>query len=255
MPTPCHAPTVIWPSNTWSICRLAPSRPILRGISFTAAPGEIIGVLGPSASGKSTLLRLVLGMAEATSGGVSLDGHSTYLWNREDLARHVGYVPQSVALSDGTVAETIARGVDPDLDAVVAAAKRADVHAAIGALPHGYATPISGSGFTLSAGQRQRLALARALYGNPRLIVLDEPNAFLDVAGEAMLAALLGQLREQGVGALVSAHRPSVLRAAHKLLVLRDGLIEHFGDTADVLRQMNGPKFRLVPAVAQAVAS
>ena len=138
-------------------------RPILRGVSFQAEPGELIGVIGPSASGKSTLLRLVLGMSEPTSGGVFLDGHSTYLWNREDFARHIGYVPQSLALTDGTVAETIARGAsEPDRDAVVAAAKRAGVHDIIARLPHGYATRIFGHGFTLSAGQRQRIALARA---------------------------------------------------------------------------------------------
>ena len=226
-------------------------RPILRGVSFQVEPGEVVGVIGPSAAGKSTLLRLVLGMVEPTSGGVFLDGHNTYLWNREDFARHVGYVPQSLALTEGTVAENIARAAaNPDWDAVVAAAKRAGVHAAIAALPHGYATPISGGGFTLSTGQRQRIALARALYGNPALLVLDEPNAFLDAAGEAMMATLLGQLRAEGVSALVSAHRPGVLRAADKLLVLRDGLIEHFGPAAAVMQQMSGARVRLVRGVA-----
>ncbi len=228
-------------------------RPLLRGVSFQAAPGEIIGVIGPSASGKSTLLRLVLGMAEPTSGGAFLDGHSTFLWNREDFARHVGYVPQSLALSDGTVAETIARGAEPDLDAVIAAAKRACVHAVIAGLPHGYATRIAGGGFTLSAGQRQRLAFARALYGNPRLLVLDEPTAFLDQDGENMLAVLLGRLRAEGIGALISAHRPSLLRSFNKLLVLREGTVEHFGETERVLREMNGPKIRLVRGGAVAV--
>ena len=226
-------------------------RPILRGVSFEMAPGEIVGVIGPSASGKSTLLRLVLGMVEATSGGVFLDGHNTYLWNRHDLARHVGYVPQALALSDGTVAETIARGaLQPDMDVVVSAAKRAGVHRAIAMLPNGYATAIAGRGFTLSAGQRQRLAIARALYGKPRLIVLDEPNAFLDTAGEEVLVTLLKQLRKEGVGALIAAHRPSVLQSADKLLVLRSGIVEQFGAAEDVLRQMNGPKFRLVQAAA-----
>jgi ATP-binding cassette subfamily C protein len=230
-------------------------RPVLRGVSFGMAPGEVVGVIGPSASGKSTLLRLALGMAEPTSGGVFLDGHSTYLWNREDLARHVGFVPQALAVSEGTVAECIARGAEPDLDLVLAAAKRAGVHAAVAALPHGYATPITGGGFTLSSGQRQRLALARALYGAPRLLVLDEPSAFLDADGEAMLVALLGRLRGEGVGALVSAHRPKVVRAADKLLVLRDGLVEHFGETEAVLRAMNGPRVRLVRGGAPGIAA
>jgi ATP-binding cassette, subfamily C, bacterial len=232
----------------------AAERPVLRGISFKVKPGEIVGVIGPSSSGKSTLLRLVLGMVEPTSGGVFLDGHNTYLWKREDLARHVGYVPQSVVLTDGTVAENIARGAEPDLGAVLAAAKRSGVHKAITDLPHGYATQISGSGFTLSAGQRQRIALARALYSSPRLLVLDEPNAFLDKEGEEMLVDLLSQLRADGVGALVSAHRPSVVRSADKLLVLRDGAIEHFGERETVLGALNGPPGRVVRAAAKAAA-
>ena len=247
------------PSGHLSVERLVylppgADRPLLRGISFQVAPGEIIGVAGPSASGKSTLLRLVLGMAEPTSGGAFLDGHSTFLWNREDFARHVGYVPQALAISDGTVAETIARGAEPDYDLVLAAAKRAGVHATIAGLPHGYATRVTGGGFTLSAGQRQRLALARALYGNPVLLVLDEPTAFLDQDGEEMLTALLPRLSAEGVGALVSAHRPSLLRAFDKLLVLRDGTVEHFGETGQVLRDMNGPKVRLVRGTAAAVS-
>ena len=230
-------------------------RPVLRGVSFKMSPSEIVGVIGPSSSGKSTLLRLVLGIAEPTSGGVFLDGHSTYLWNREDLARHVGYVPQSVALIDGTVAENIARSAEPDVEAVVIAAKRAGVHPAIASLPHGYSTQISGSGFILSAGQRQRVALARALYGGPRLLVLDEPNAFLDKEGEEMLINLLAQLRSAGVGALISAHRPSVVRFVDKLLVLRDGAIEHFGDRETVLRALGGPRVRLVRASGKTAAS
>ncbi len=226
-------------------------RPILRGVSFEAESGEMIGVIGPSAAGKSTLLRLVMGIAEPTGGGVFLDGHSTYLWNREDFARHVGYVPQSLALSNATVAETIARGaVKPDLDCVLAAAKRAGLHAIIASLPHGYATPLLAQGFVLSAGQRQRVALARALYSNPKLVVLDEPNAFLDEAGEAMLVALLAQLRAEGVATLVSAHRPSVLRAADKLLVLRDGLVEHFGPAAEVSQALSGKRVHLIRAAA-----
>jgi ATP-binding cassette, subfamily C, bacterial len=230
-------------------------RPVLRGVSFAMEPGEIIGIIGPSGSGKSSLLRLVLGMTEPTSGGVFLDGHNTFLWNREDLARHVGYVPQSIVLTEGTVAENIARGAKPDLAAVLEAAKRAGVHAAIADLPHGYATPISGTGFTLSAGQRQRLALARALYSRPRLLVLDEPNAFLDKEGEETLVNLLVQLRSEGMGALVSAHRPSVVRSVDKLLVLRDGAIEHFGKRDAVLRALEGPPVRLLRASGKAAVS
>lgn len=230
-------------------------RPILRGISFEVAPGEIIGIVGPSASGKSTLLKLLLGINEPTSGGVFLDGHNTYLWNREDLARHIGYVPQSAVLSDGTVAENIARGCEPDLDAVVAAARCAGVHDTIAALPHGYATRIAGAGMTMSAGQRQRIALARALYGSPRLLVLDEPNAFLDSAGEAMLDSLLSRLRKEGIGVLISTHRPSVVRSVDKLLVLKQGAIEHFDTREAVMRALDGPAIRLVRANSKAAIS
>lgn len=230
-------------------------RAILRGISFQVAPGEIIGIIGPSASGKSTLMKLLLGAVEPSGGGVFLDGHNTYLWNREDLGQHIGYVPQSAVLTDGSVAENIARGGVPDLEAVIAAAKRAGVHTAIAALPHGYATHIAGGGFTLSAGQRQRVALARALYGSPRLLILDEPNAFLDKDGEVMLAELLTRLRAEKIGVLISTHRPSVVRSVDKLLVLREGMIEHFGPSAEVLRAMDGPQVRLVRAEAKVATS
>lgn len=230
-------------------------RPVLRGISFEINAGEIMGIIGPSASGKSTLMKLLLGAAEPTSGGVYLDGHNTYLWNREDLARHIGYVPQSAVLSDGTVAENIARAAEPDFDAVVAAARLAGVHDTIADLPHGYSTRISGSGFNMSAGQRQRVALARALYGNPRMLILDEPNAFLDKDGEAMLAALLDRLRAEQVGVMISTHRPSVVRSVDKLLVMREGTIDHFGPSRDVLRALEAPQIRLVRAASSAVAS
>jgi ATP-binding cassette subfamily C protein len=230
-------------------------RPVLRGISFSVGPGEMIGIIGPSASGKSTLMKLLLGATEPSGGGVFLDGHNTFLWNREDIARHIGYVPQSAVLTDGTVAENIARGAQPDFDAVLAAAKRAGVHHAIAALPHGYATRIAGAGFTLSAGQRQRVAVARALYGSPRLLILDEPNAFLDKDGEAMLDGLLTRLRAENIGVLISTHRPSLVSAMDKLLVLREGTIEHFGPSEAVLRAMGGSPVRIVRAPAKVAIS
>ena len=230
-------------------------RPVLRGVSFQVGAGEIIGVIGPSASGKSTLMKLLLGILEPTGGGVFLDGHNTYLWNREDIARHVGYVPQSAVLTDGTVAENIARGGEPAMDAVVKAAQRAGVHEAIAALPHGYATQIAGNGLVLSAGQRQRVALARALYGSPRLVILDEPNAFLDSDGEIMLDRLLTTLRSERVGVLISTHRPSVVRSVDKLLVLNQGMIEHFGPRESVMRALDGPQIRLVRAVGKVATS
>ena len=208
-------------------------RPALRGVSFTVAPGEVLGVIGPSGAGKSTLLRLILGMDRPLAGGVFLGGHNTALWEREDFARHVGYVPQSAAMTRGTVAENIARLGTPDLAAAVRAAKRAGVHDVIAGLPDGYATDLSG--FTLSVGQRQRLALARALYGAPRLLLLDEPSAFLDGAGEAMLLDLLRGLRVEGSSAILVSHRPTLVAAADTLLLLRDGAVDRLGPRAEVL--------------------
>lgn len=221
-------------------------RPVLRGVSFAVAPGEILGVIGPSGAGKSTLLRLILGMDRPLAGGVFLGGHNTALWEREDLARHIGYVPQSAAMTQGTVAENIARLGKPDLAAVVRAARRAGVHGIIAGLPDGYATELAG--FTLSVGQRQRLALARALYGAPRLLLLDEPSAFLDAAGEAELLGLLRGLRAEGTSAILVTHRPALIAAADTLLVLRDGVVDRFGARAEVLSALQSPPVRLLRA-------
>lgn len=224
-------------------------RPVLRGLSFNVGPGEILGVIGPSGAGKSTLLRLVLGMDRPLAGGVFLGGHNTALWEREDLARHIGYVPQSAAMTQGTIAENIARLGVPDAAAAVRAAKAAGVHDVIAGLPDGYATDLAG--FTLSVGQRQRLALARALYGAPRLLLLDEPSAFLDAAGEAMLLGLLRGLRAEGTSAILVTHRPALIAAADLLLVLRDGVADRFGTRAEVLHALRSPPVRLLRAAAQ----
>lgn len=228
-------------------------RPLLRGVSFIAEPGECIGVIGPSSAGKSTLVRLVMGMAPPTAGGAFLDGTSTYLWDREDFARHAGYVPQGLALLDETVADNIARMGTPDMPAVLAAAKQAGVHHAIAALRHGYATPLLPG--ILSAGQRQRVALARALYSSPGLLVLDEPSAFLDVHGEASLITLLARLRKAGTTVLLVTHRPALLAGVDKLLVLQDGSTAHFGPCDDVLAALSASRVSLVRAPLQAAAS
>jgi ATP-binding cassette subfamily C protein len=225
-------------------------RPVLRGVSFCIEPGEVLGIIGPAGAGKTTLMRLLLGMEAPTSGGVFLDGHSTHLWPREDFALHVGYVPQSVSLVDGTVAENIARMQVPDLGRVLEAARLAGVQDALAALPNGFSTRIKAQGPTLSAGQRQRIALARALYGQPRLLVLDEPNAFLDKAGEELLLALLRRLKAQGTGAVVVTHRPSLVQSADKLLVLRDGLVDQYGDRETVLRTLATPVVTIVKGKA-----
>ena len=223
-------------------------RPVLRNISFTVQPGEAIGIIGPSSSGKSTLLRLILGITQPTAGGAYLDGTSTYLWEREDFARHVGYVPQRPVLLVESVAENISRMQKPDLRAVIAAAKRAGIHRSIAGLPHGYATCLSAN--TLSGGQRQRVALARALYAHPRLLILDEPSAFLDQAGETDIISLIAQLRVEGVTLLVVSHRPSLLTSVDKVLLLQDGAAPQFGPRSEILPTVLKPSVRLITQAA-----
>jgi ATP-binding cassette, subfamily C, type I secretion system permease/ATPase len=213
-------------------------RPIVRGVSFALAPGESLGLIGPSASGKSTLARLIVGVWKPQAGTVRLDGADVAAWPRERLGPHVGYLPQDVELFAGTVAENIARLTQPDPAEVIRAAQRAHVHELVLRLPQGYDTDIGESGQSLSPGQRQRIGLARALYGNPRLVVLDEPNANLDHEGdEALLSALQG-LKEDGVTTVVIAHRPSLLREVDKMLVLREGAVETLGTRTDVMARV-----------------
>jgi len=216
-------------------------RPVLTGVSFALEPGETLGVVGPSAAGKSTLARLLVGLWAPTAGGIYLDGHSVFLWDREDFGRHVGYLPQAVALLDGTVRDNIARMTDADPRAVVAAARRAGVHDMIGRLPFGYDTVLGDGGFALSGGQRQRIGLARALFGEPRFLVLDEPNSNLDGDGEQALLAALADAKRDGATIVLVAHRPSVMTIADRLLVLKDGRVDQFGERAEVLRRITGP--------------
>jgi ATP-binding cassette subfamily C protein len=227
-------------------------RPVLRGISFSVGAGEVLGIIGPSAAGKSTLLRLVLGMAAPTAGTITLDGYGTALWDRGDFARHVGFLPQHLALTDATVAETIARLARPEPASVIAAAKAAGLHQVIAALPHGYATTLAEAGLILSGGQRQRLALARALHGNPLLVVLDEPDAALDAEGEAALMQAIAGLRARGAMVVVTSHRRAVIEAADTLLVLKHGLVDRYGPRATVLAELGQPAVRLVPTARPA---
>jgi PrtD family type I secretion system ABC transporter len=209
---------------------------ILRGASFKLEPGEALGLIGPSASGKSTLARLIVGVWRPSAGVVRLDGADLAGWPRERLGPHLGYLPQDVELFGGTVAENIARLAEPDAAEVIRAAQRAHVHELILRLPAGYDTEIGESGQALSPGQRQRIALARALYGNPRLVVLDEPNANLDRDGEEALLRCLQGLKKDGVTVVVVAHRPSLLHGVDKMLVLREGMVERFGPRAEVMQ-------------------
>ncbi|WP_439597844.1 ATP-binding cassette domain-containing protein [Falsiroseomonas sp.] len=199
-------------------------RPLLREVALEVPPGRIVALAGTAGAGKTTLLRIAIGMIRPSAGGAFLDGQATWQWAREDFARHVGYLPQDPLLTDGTIAEAIARLGVPDMAAVMQAARLADAHGLICALPAGYATPTRAEG-PLSAGQRQRVALARALYGSPRLLVLDEPAAFLDAAGEERLVLLLRNLAARGTGILLTSHRPALLAAAHRVVTLRGGQV------------------------------
>jgi PrtD family type I secretion system ABC transporter len=216
-------------------------RPVLRGVSFEIAAGETLGIIGPSASGKSTLARLLVGVWRPASGVVRLDGADVAAWPRADLGPYVGYVPQDVELFGGTVAQNIARMGEPDAAKVVQAAQGAQVHELILRLPKGYDTEIGDGGSSLSPGQRQRIALARALYGAPRLVVLDEPNANLDREGDEALVGVLQRLKAEKVTVVIIAHRPSLLGSADKLLVLRDGAVDLFGSRNEVLSRVTRP--------------
>ena len=211
---------------------------ILKGVSLELAPGESLSLIGPSASGKSTLARVLLGVWAPTSGTVRLDGADVASWPRRRLGPHLGYLPQDVELFSGTVAENIARFGKPDPQAVVAAAHRANAHEMILQLPQGYDTEIGEGGTALSGGQRQRIGLARALYGRPRIVVLDEPNANLDAEGEAALMQAMNGLRREGVTLIAISHRPSVLAGVDKLLVLKDGAVAAFGPRDAVMGQV-----------------
>jgi ATP-binding cassette subfamily C protein/ATP-binding cassette subfamily C exporter for protease/lipase/ATP-binding cassette subfamily C protein EexD len=213
-------------------------RPVLQQVSFVVEPGEAVAVIGPSASGKSTLCRLLVGIAAPSEGQVRLDGAELKHWDPNDLGRFVGYLPQDVELFSGSVRENIARLGEPDDNAIVNAARLAHAHDLIQRLPEGYETQIGDSGARLSGGQRQRIGLARAVYGEPRLIVLDEPNANLDQAGEAALAAAVAELKRDGCALVIVGHRPSTLAQADKILLLKDGRVELFGPRDDVLQRL-----------------
>ena len=215
------------------------ARPILRQVTFAVAPGEVLGVIGPSGAGKSTLARLLCGLWRPQAGTVLLDGQEISACERTSLGRAIGYLPQDSCLLEGTVRENIARfDRHADPATVVAAARAAGVHELIGRLPLGYETRIGDGGYALSGGQRQRIALARALYGEPRLLILDEPNASLDAEGEQALLAAVATARDRGAAIVVVAQRASVLAEAHRLLVLREGGILHLGPRAEVLRAL-----------------
>jgi ATP-binding cassette subfamily C protein len=194
------------------------SQPIIRNLSFRLEPGRVLSLSGPAGCGKSTLLRAIIGIQQPSAGGCYLDGNPTWQWDRLDFARHVGYLPQDVGLANGTVADCIARLGPPDLDLVLAAARRAGVHNLIASLPNGYSSRLTE--YTLSTGQRQRVALARAIYGRPQLVVLDEPASWLDEDGREMLKALIEELRRDRTSVIFTSHEPGLLeKADHGILL------------------------------------
>ncbi|HLT77764.1 MAG TPA: type I secretion system permease/ATPase [Ferrovibrio sp.] len=217
-------------------------KPVLHNIRFSLEPGECLGVIGPTAAGKSSLARLLVGIWPPQAGAVRLDGADIFSWNRAELGPHIGYLPQEVALLEGSVGRNIARMGEVDDDAVVTAARLAGVHDMILRLPQGYDTEIGAAGFRLSGGQAQRIALARAFYGTPGLLVLDEPSANLDAEGEAALVAALGHARDLGITCVVIAHRIGTLSGVDKLLLLREGRMAAFGARDEVLAQLQPPK-------------
>jgi ATP-binding cassette subfamily C exporter for protease/lipase len=228
--------------------------PILKGLQFVLQPGESLAVIGPSASGKTTLARLLVGLWPAIGGKVRLDGADVHTWHKSELGPHLGYLPQGVELFEGTVAENICRFGPAQPDQIEAAARAVGLHEFILALPQGYDTPVGRDGAVLSGGQRQRVALARALYGDPALLVLDEPNSSLDEAGDAALNAALRGLKARGATVVVMTHRTSVLGAMDKVLLLVDGAQQAFGPRDEVMAALQKAQTQ-AQAQAQAQAN
>ena len=225
---------------------------ILRGLQFGVASGEVLAVIGPSAAGKTTLARMLVGLWPALQGKVRLDGADVYTWNKTELGPSVGYLPQGVELFEGTVAENIARFGAVDMNKVQLAAQAVGLHEFILALPRGYETPVGRDGAVLSGGQRQRVALARALYGEPALVVLDEPNSSLDESGDAALVRAIQMLKQRGATVVVMTHRTSVLGVTDKILLLVEGAQQAFGPRDEVLAAMQKAQQQAQQAPQQA---
>jgi ABC-type protease/lipase transport system fused ATPase/permease subunit len=222
------------------------SAPILKGVSFVLEAGQSMAVIGPSGSGKSTLARVILGVWPALRGTVRLDGADINQLDLDSVGAHLGYLPQTVELLPGTIAENIRRIGDENPKGVVDAAKEAGAHEMILALPNGYDTVVGARGFALSGGQNQRIGLARALYGRPRLVVLDEPDSDLDQMGERALLRAITQLREDNTTLIVIAHRSAIIQDLDRLLVMNDGQAVKFGPMDDFLSSGTGPNVRVV---------
>lgn len=225
--------------------------PVLRSISFVAPAGSIVGIVGPSAAGKSTLVRALMGIWPPQHGVVRLDGADIASWDKQALGPYVGYLPQDIELFEGSISENIARFDKVDADKVVQAAQMAGVHEMILMLPDGYDTVIGSDGINLSGGQRQRIGLARAIYGNPRLIVLDEPNSNLDDVGERALGVALQKLKETGATVFIVSHRPNILTRLDRILVMAGGTISLYGERDRVIAELAAQQAKAQQRVAQ----
>ncbi|WP_415060014.1 type I secretion system permease/ATPase [Congregibacter sp.] len=248
--TKMPAPTGLLRAEGLTYVHPKQDQPVLQGINLELQPGESLGLIGPTGSGKTTLARCLLGVIPPRLGSVRLDGISLPEWSAEDRGQYIGYLPQDLELFPGTVAENIGRFAGEGSDeAVVKAAQLAGAHEMILQLPMAYETPVGPRGVTLSGGQRQRIALARAMFGNVRLVVLDEPNANQDRVGEEALLSALRRLKELGVTSVIIAHRPAIIRYVDKIMVLRDGKVVAYGGRdqvlADMAKSAAGPTERL----------
>ncbi|KAA1195245.1 type I secretion system permease/ATPase [Photorhabdus heterorhabditis] len=230
------------------------SKVVLQDVSFALDAGDVMGLIGPSASGKSTLARLLVGIWPAQEGVVRLDNADIYQWNKDELGSSIGYLPQDIELFGGTIAENIARFNEVESEKVVQAAKKAGVHELILALDKGYDTVIGAGGIGLSGGQKQRIGLARALYDEPSLVVLDEPNSSLDEAGERALNQAIAQLKAQGKTVIVITHRTSLLSQTNKILLLVQGKMKMFGSSQQVMTALSQQNKSQEPSAAKAVA-
>lgn len=217
-------------------------RAILENVSFALPAGEVLGIVGPSAAGKSTLARVITGVWPAAGGSVRLDGADMSHWNAQLLGRYIGYLPQDVELFSGTIAENISRFQALDGEKVINVAQLAGCHDMIQQLPNGYDTQIGEGGEALSGGQRQRIALARALYGDPCLVVLDEPNASLDAAGEEALMSAVQKIRSSGTTVIIITHKLNILACTDKILIMNRGTVQAFGPRDEILGRLAGPR-------------
>jgi len=236
---PLPAPTGVLDVRELVAQPVTAKRPILLNLNFAAQPGQVMAILGPSAAGKTSLIKVLVGLWEPTRGHVRLDGAEVAPWIRDDLGQYIGFVPQDIVMFEGTVAENIARLGAVNPDKVVNAAKAIGIHEIILSFPQGYETRLGENGYPLTGGQKQRMAIARAVYGDPIYVLMDEPNANLDDEGERALATLMQSLKARKALVIFSSHRPKLVGVADLALVLKEGQQVAFGPLRDVLGQIN----------------